>query len=97
MLLKELIEILRTCDQSKEVDGFGEPHSYRGYYDELAFEPMRTTIGEMLKAAESADGESYTGYKGGAFEMDGDTPVHIASYGCTGIALTKNVLANIVW
>ena len=97
MTLQELIDILKTCDPSKEVDGFGNPHSYRGYYDELAFEPMRTTIGEMLAAAESADGCSYTGYKGGSFEMDGDTQVHLAHYGCTGNDITKEMLAEIVW
>lgn len=97
MLLKELTEILRQCDMTKAVHGFGDPHSYRGYYDELAFEPMDTTIQEMLEACENADGKTYHGYKGGDFEMDGDTEVHIAFKGCCGSPLTKAMLAEMVW
>jgi hypothetical protein len=97
MLLKELIEILERCELSKTVEGFGNPHSYRGYYDKLAFEPMTTTIKDMLEAALSANGECYTGYKGGEFTMDGDTEVHIAYEGCCGNPITKSALAEIVW
>lgn len=97
MLLKELIDILERCELSKTVEGFGKPHSYRGYYCELAFEPMTTTIQDMLEAALSADGESYTGYKGGSFVMDGDTEVYIAYEGSCGNPITKALLAEMVW
>ena len=97
MTLSELIEILERCELSKTVEGFGNPHSYRGYYDELAFEPMTTTIQDMLEAALSADGETYRGYKGGHFEMSGHTPVNIAYEGSVGSPLTKAMLAEMVW
>lgn len=97
MNLKKLIEILETCDHTKTVQGFGKPHSYRGDYDELAFEPMETTIGEMLDCANFAVGESFTGYKGGTFEMDDNTMVYLAYYGCTGQEITNTVLADMIW
>lgn len=97
MNLGELIEILESCNLSKTVEGFGSPHSYRGYYDELAFEPMTTTIRAMLEAAKSAVDEVYRGYKGGSFEMNNDTDIHLAYEGCTGEPITKALLAEIVW
>lgn len=65
--------------------GFGKPHSYRGYYGELAFEPVAdTTVGEMLAAAKEALGTTYVGYKGGEYKMDKYTPVWLANWGDTG-------------
>jgi hypothetical protein len=83
MRLGQLIEALKEIDPAKTVlHGFGRPMSYRGDYSELAFEPVEdTTIGEMLAQAIRADGRTFTGYKGGAFEMDLFTPCHIARYG----------------
>ena len=97
MLLEELITILESCELGKTVEGFGNPHSYRGIYCELAFEPMTTTIQGMLEAARSADGECYRGYKGGAFDMDGSVEVHLAYEGSCGSPITKALLAEIVW
>jgi hypothetical protein len=46
--------------------GFANPHSYRGYYCDLAFDPVRDiTIGDMLTAARSALGATFEGWKGG--------------------------------
>ena len=61
MHLKQLIEALEKYDAAQPVAlGFGHPHSYRGYYDQLAFEPVNnTTVGEMLAAANSAMGTTY--------------------------------------
>jgi hypothetical protein len=99
MKLGKLIEVLGTLSPEKKLEqGLATPHSYRGYYDELAFEPVRnTTVGEMLAAAESAVGEVYRGYKGGGFEMTEDTDVHIAFQGSTGDKLTTGILAAMVW
>ena len=65
--------------------GFGEPMSYRGYYDQVAFAPIgtETTIGAMLEHAKSAMGATFTGYKGGEFTMTGSTECWIADYGET--------------
>lgn len=86
MNLKELIEWLEQQNSAAVVPhGFGEPMSYRGYYDELAFEPVEeTTFGEMLRYAKSAHGAYFTGYKGGEYLMDDYTPCWIAHYGSGG-------------
>lgn len=75
MSLDELIEMLMAADPTKVVrHGFENPHSYRGYYDELAFEPaVNVTVGSMLEAAQDAWGTTYTGWKGGDFTMKGYT------------------------
>ena len=91
MILEDLISALADLPFDKVVeDGFGEPMSWRGSYDELAFEPVEeTTIGEMYKHAVSADGGVYEGYKGGAYQMNGYTDVHLAHYGECGEPITS--------
>lgn len=86
MTLQEIIDFLSMRDASKVVPiGFDSPHSYRGDYSELAFEPRRNvTIGEMLDSARSALGTVYKGYKGGDYKMYPDTACHLANYGCSG-------------
>jgi hypothetical protein len=50
--------------------GFANPHSWRGDYSELAFEPVENIlIGDVLKAALSALGATFQGYKGGEYTM----------------------------
>jgi len=90
MTLQELIEELSRYDPQQRVPlGFREPHSYRGYYDELAFEPVPdTTVGAMLAAAKEALGATYTGYKGGDYTMNAYTQVWLARYGDTGEAIS---------
>ena len=75
MTLDELIERLEKEDPALVVEnGFGNPHSYRGYYERVAFEPVaRTTIGDMLREAKSALGATYCGWKGGEYVMHGFT------------------------
>jgi len=94
MYLHELIEELSKHDPAKAVpNGFDGPHSYRGYYDELAFEPCgETTVRAMLAVAQSAIGASYTGWKGGEFTMNDWTPVHLAFEGDTGQSLGHTLL-----
>ena len=86
MLLKELIKYLENEDPKLVVPmGFNEPHSYRGFYGDLAFEPAgNVTVGEMLKLAKEALGRTYSGWKGGQFKMNGFTDVHLAEWGHTG-------------
>lgn len=82
MGLQELIDALSAADQTHVAPlGFGEPMSYRGYYEELAFEPARNvTVASMLAHAKSALGATFTGYKGGEFTMHAHTDCYIAKY-----------------
>ena len=86
MYLYELIEQLESRDPSKVVlNGFGKGMSWRGSYDEAAFEPVdETTYGEMLEHAKALLDSTQVGYKGGEYLMHGHCDVHIADYGSIG-------------
>lgn len=81
--LGDFIKALEASDPEWVVPvGIAEPHSWRGDYMELAFQPAPPmTIGEALAVARSAMGQTYQGYKGGDFEMNEWTPVHLSFYG----------------
>lgn len=53
MTLGELIKALEAEDPMWVLThGFSSPHSYRGFYNQLAFEPEKDiSIGAMLEAA----------------------------------------------
>lgn len=95
MTLGDLIKALEKADPERVVPfGFSGPHSYRGIYADLAFEPaFDVTIAHMLQAARSALGKTFTGYKGGEFLMDEDTDCWIAEYGHTGEYIGDLLLA----
>lgn len=95
MTLGDLIKRLEKADPNKPIAlGFGHPHSYRGYYEDLAFEPVRnTTVGAMLACAKEAMGKTYTGYKGGEYEMGEYTDVWLSHYGHTGETLGQLLLS----
>ena len=83
MTLEQLYKYLtqfpktRTCKH-----GFTNPHSYRGYYEELAFEPAENvTVGHMIMCCTRAHNETFTGWKGGEFTYSDNTYVHIAYEG----------------
>jgi hypothetical protein len=84
--LGELIKFLETLNQDAVISyGFGEPMSYRGYYENLAFNPEKNvTVKSMLDHAKSALGATLEGYKGGGFTMTEWTDCHIAEYGHSG-------------
>lgn len=81
--LGDLIARLEREDPARILPiGFADPHSFRGYYDELAFEPRRNiAIGDMLAAARSALGATFGGYKDGEYTMGNYTDCWIANYG----------------
>ena len=64
----------------------GTPNSYRGYYDDLSFEPTTQAIParEALALCKGAMGEVFQGYKGGDYQMGRNTPIWIADYGSCG-------------
>lgn len=87
MTLGELIAALKAVPNQNGLVpwGFGQPDSYRGYYEQVAFEPLENvTIASMLAAAESALGATFQGYKGGDYLMDEYTECWIAEYGRRG-------------
>lgn len=71
LALGELIKVLEAEPPDKRIKlGFTRPHSYRGYYEDLAFELRgNVTIGAMLADAKSALGATFTGWKGGDYVM----------------------------
>lgn len=94
MVLAELIAELEKAPQDLVVShGFGEPHSYRGYYEDVAFRPKQdVTVAEMLAHAKSALGKTFHGYKGGEYTMTSWSDCWIAEYGNTGDALSHLLL-----
>lgn len=83
MRLGDIIEFLSERDPEIVVaHGFDRPHSYRGYYEDLAFEPEENiTIGQMLTACRAALNHTFEGYKGGSFTMTESTDCWIANEG----------------
>jgi hypothetical protein len=75
MTLGELIARLEAANPNQVVHhGFTNPHSYRGDYMDLAFEPAANiTVADMLAAARSALGTTFQGWKGGDFTMTDHT------------------------
>ncbi|MES2662233.1 MAG: hypothetical protein V4629_02925 [Pseudomonadota bacterium] len=86
MTLGKLIDRLSQLDPSLEIDGIEQPHSYRGYYSDLAFEQSenKRTASEVLALAKSCIDVKFVGYKGAWFLMEQNTPVWIASYSSCG-------------
>lgn len=96
MTLGSLIDGLADLDGAMPIviDRFdsapGEFGSYRGYYEQIAFEPSGEfgTVAEFSKAAHAANGSTMEGYKGGDYIMHRDTMVWCSSYGlCSGLRL----------
>lgn len=94
MNLHDVIEQLERLDPKQVLPiGFTNPHSYRGYYERLAFEPeTNVTVADCLGAAREANGSTYCGWKGGDFKMDGFSQCHLAFHGRCGPELSKPLL-----
>lgn len=85
----KMIAALEKMPSDSEVINLIRPHSYRGYYCDLAFElgeGKRPAWG-LLAECKSAIGKVFEGYKGGNYIMKESTPVWIAEYGCSGVKL----------
>lgn len=97
LTLGRLLDIL---DDANDIDGGmpvqfdvggapASPHSYRGYYSDLALDvEEQITVRELIKLCSGVVDQALEGYKGGNFVMDRDTPLWKASYGSTGRAIT---------
>lgn len=92
--LGKLIEVLESVEPSQQVPlGFHNPHSYRGYYHCLGFEPLEeTTVGEMLDCCKKANGEIFYGWKGGEYKMSLDTECYLSEIGDVGEPLTPTLV-----
>jgi hypothetical protein len=88
--LGALIDVLEAMDPDYEFSfGLSNPHSYRGYYERLAFSLSGgpQSADDMLQVARSALGVTMQGYKGGDFVMHRGTLLYLANYGDTGVPI----------
>ncbi|MEV3895382.1 hypothetical protein [Streptomyces anulatus] len=102
MTLDELLTALGHADQALILpNGFNNPHSYRAWNDELAFEPTENiTVADMAAEAWGAMDETFCGYMGGGrvtFTMTADTPCWLAVEGQGGgEPITMELLARLL-
>ena len=99
MNLRELIDRLELEDPDLIIpNAFNDPHSYRGYYQELSFEPGAgpVTIHQLLQLVKSCLGQVFIGYKGGDFKMHEFTDVYLANFGQCGDMLSMGHLEAMI-
>ncbi len=86
MTLGALLKALGDRHGLDLVDGFKNPHCYRGHYEDVAFEPAGEAMNvcDLIAICNSAIGKTFFGRQGGSFEMDETTPVWIAERGSYG-------------
>ena len=91
MTLGGLIDRLKEFEPEAMIDGIAFPHSYRGYYSDLAFDKIdyRRTAVALLEDCKSTLGMTLQGYKGGDYDMGQSTPVWIANYGSCGTRIME--------
>jgi hypothetical protein len=101
MTLGAFIDALKECPQDAKIRtsngcSIGEPLSYRGYYEDLAFRPNgNLDVKGVLDAATSALGETFEGYKGGDYIMHRNTPLWLSGYGeCSQLAFKAVSVAS---
>lgn len=83
MTLGDLIAALEAMTPDAEVANLRGPHSYRGYYSDLAFEicdGLRPAK-DLLSQCKAAMGRAFVGYKGGDYVMGKVTPIWISEFG----------------
>lgn len=89
LTLGELIKFLKAQPSDFLIEGLGELDSYRGYYRDLAFEPVTTqrSVENLLAECQLSMGKVFKGYKGGDYLMGENTPLWVANYGSCGTRL----------
>lgn len=75
LTLGKLIARLEQLPKDALIEGLLDPHSYRGYYHQLAFCSGQRSVAMALDACRQALGDRFTGWKGGEYRMHRDTPV----------------------
>lgn len=102
LTLGELIDKLSTMDPDIVLNLCGS-HSYRGFYDEIAFQEVPgATVKDLLNDTDRALSVPYRGWKGGEYRMYLSTPCWIAKVGDCGRALKASDLnskvdPNVLW
>lgn len=100
LTISSALEILNQYDKNKIVElGWGEDsgHSNRGYYSDLGLEPQyNVTIGEMIDELKNCVGRTFTGWKGGEFEMDMNTDIHLSNEGSCGTNISNIFLELLI-
>lgn len=93
MTVREVLDKLGEIPRDIPITGLSaDSDSYRGYYERLAIEPgLGAEAGELFDHLARKLGTYMTGYKGGEFEIHGDTLVHVARWGDTGKMLVDIV------
>lgn len=81
--LAELQALLDQCpDNAVVARGFADPHSWRGVYAEVAFEPItNAVIHHMKEAVALALTETFVAYKGGNYRYNPRTACHLDYWG----------------
>ena len=97
LTLGEVIAALAPHVGKRASLGFCGTHSYRGYYECLAFGlASDVEVDEMLSSSCGAIGKTFTGWKGGEYRMTEATECYLADAGTTGWPLNAKVMALIV-
>ena len=94
--LRELLEAAPKDAQIKievngKLHGYDGLESYRGYYSDLSIniEGGTADVQQVLNDLNEADGDTFTGYKGGEYTMNSDTLMWADFYGsCSGNGVT---------
>lgn len=85
LTIEQAIKVLEKYDPATKVKygwGVGSAHSYRGYYSDLGLEPKyNVTVNEMLQELKHSRGLTFTGWKGGEFDMYDGTLIWFAKEG----------------
>jgi hypothetical protein len=86
MTLGSLIDRLESLPSDTMIEAIEFPHSYRGYYTDLAFElaSANITVASALALCRECLDRIFDGYKGGDYYMHRHTPVWIANYDSGG-------------
>lgn len=87
MTLGKLLFRLDELDDVVITPPINHPHSYRGYYTDLALEPTNEesiTVNSLKEILRGCIDKTFEGYKGGDFVMTLDTPMWVAHYSMSG-------------
>lgn len=90
LTLGGMIEKLKSFNSDCLIRKLHSPHSYRGHYDDLAFEIDENgcmTIKELLNVVTGCLWQVFYGWKGGEFLMHEGTPIWIAEIGDCGVRI----------
>lgn len=99
MTLIKLINLLKKYPRKTKIVNICNPHSYRGYYTDLAFEIGEgyCSVGEFLNMLENdCLGKEFEGYKGGLFVMSENTPLWIAESGELGEKIVDVITGRVL-